>query len=206
MGLRCGPQHRGPRRGEHRRTWTVTQQPREHCNFKNASGSPTFYSDASIAAYFSCTFDNKSNLFFVGQKSDNSIVFAELPNGSSTIRILNLAIGNPGAVQWDGHYIVVGVNGARLISRVRVSGSHVKVVGSTKLFGKTVSNFTYWIEANRVLTAAGPHEGSVGLFRYPRGGKASALSSVLRKGLLGGLTVSVEPHTLHPTLLTAIDP
>ena len=116
--------------------------------FKNASGAPTFYSDARITRYFSCSFDGSGNLFLDGDSSSQSFIFAELPRGSTAFQLfsLNQPVTSPGSVEWDGRYVAVGVDGAHTIYRVQVSGSKAEVVSTTRLDGKTVHSFTFWIQ------------------------------------------------------------
>lgn len=165
--------------------------------FSNASGNPTFYTDSRITHYFSCGYDVSGNLFFTATASGKPFVLAELPVGASRFNILHLnrnrKVLGPGSVQWDGATMSVGVDGARLIYRFRVSGSNANVVGTTKISKETPQDLNFWLQNGVFLTSGGAHNGSVGLWKYPRGGKVVARYKVVKKGQVGGITVSVGP-------------
>jgi|HubBroStandDraft_4_1064222.scaffolds.fasta_scaffold00010_84 hypothetical protein len=163
--------------------------------FKKSSGSPTFYNDPNITSYFSCGYDNSGNLFLDGSNASTPFIFAELPVGSSTFQeyALSEPVKSPGSVQWDGRYVAVGAYGARHIYRVKVAGSSATIVSAVTLETLKTPNFTFWLQGSSVLTAANPHRGSVGIWKYPRGGKPYVKYAVLSKGELGGITVSVSP-------------
>jgi hypothetical protein len=161
---------------------------------KPAFLKPAFFADNGITRYFSCGYDGSGNLFLDGATQSEPFIFAELPQGSSKFTILNLnkSVQAPGAVQWDGEYVAVGAFGARRIYRVAVSGSSATVISTTSLHSVRTPNSTYWLQGNKVLTAAGDHQSKVGLWDYPRGGEQRGLYFVLKgPGQLDGLTVSV---------------
>jgi hypothetical protein len=175
---------------------TYTQGGGNIAVYRNASGEPAFYSTPQVTTYYSCAFDASGNLFIGGRNASTPYILAELPKGSSAIQILNLnkAVDGVGNIQWDGQYIAVGAHGSDIIYRVTVSGSNATVVGTVTLHGiRHQADDNFWLPTGTIITSAGPHNGSVGLWRYPRGGKLKALYHVLNKGLLGGITVSLTP-------------
>jgi hypothetical protein len=177
-------------------TYPSTQLPGNIAIYRDASGEPTFYDTPQITTYYSCGFDAKGNLFIGGRNSSTPYVFAELPKDSNTIRILNLnePVTGSGNIQWDGKYLAVGARGADTIYRVSVSGSNATVVDTITLHGiRHQADDTFWLKGSTIITSAGPHSGSLGMWKYPRGGKLKALYHVIKKGLLGGMTVSVAP-------------
>jgi hypothetical protein len=87
----------------------------------------------------------------------------------------------------------VGVDGARWIYRFTVSGSSANVVGATKISNQTPQDLNFWLQNGVFLTSGGPHNGSVGLWKYPRGGKVVARYKLVKKGEVGGITISVAP-------------
>ena len=147
--------------------------------YTGATGSPTFYSIPKLTQYFSCAYDGGGNLFIgAGNSKNNAFHFAELPEGSNQIELLKLnkQILGVGRMQWDGQYLVIAANSVLKFYRVSVSGLNAKVISVTKLYGiKTVPDWDFWIHGGMVLTSAGPHSGSVGLWQYPRGRKLTAL-------------------------------
>jgi hypothetical protein len=105
---------------------------------------------------------------------------------------LNEPDSNPGVVQWDGRYVAVGANGAKVIYRVAVSGSQATVVRTIHLYGDMPPSYLFWVQGDTLLTASEPHKSRIGVWRYPAGGKrVTAYSVSLKKGGLSGITVSV---------------
>lgn len=175
-----------------------SNQPGNLAVFKGASGSPKFYTTPKLSHYYSCAYDGSGNLFIGGTKSGNAFHFAERSTGSSQIEMLKLdrKVLSVGRMQWDGKRLAIAVNNANMLYRVSISGSNATVTGVTKLYGvRTTGNLNFWIQGSTILTSAGPHSGSVGIWRYPRGGKLQSLYHVIRKGLLDGITVSAAPTT-----------
>lgn len=171
-----------------------SNQPGNLAIFKGASGSPTFYTTPTLTHYYSCAYDGTGNLFIGGTKSGNAYHFAELPAGSSQIEMLKLnrQVLGVGRMQWDGQRLAIAVSNANKLYRVSISGSNATVTGVTNLYNiRTTGDWNFWIQGSTILTSAGPHSGSVGIWKYPRGGKLQSLYRVVRKGLLDGMTVSV---------------
>jgi hypothetical protein len=164
--------------------------------FKNASGSPTYYSAPGFWEYYFCGYDEKGNLFIDGLSSPGTghFTFAELPRGSTTFKdiTLNQYIGFPGGVQWDGKHVAVGDQIAT-IYRFAISGSQGTLVGTTQLSGaKEVKQA--WIQGARLIapnSVSGPGA-NVLIYDYPTGGGAI---KTIERGVEGpqGATVSLAP-------------
>ena len=142
------------------------------------------------------TYDNHGNIFTDGIVNSGDFIFEELGNGSKTfapVRLDKPAI-NPGSLQWDGKYVVVGegsISGGPMLYRVRVSGNRGKVVQSVQLQKLAVPP-RFWIADRAVL--ASQHGNSVrqiGLYDYPAGGKRLDVFLGFYNPM--GMTVSVAP-------------
>jgi hypothetical protein len=157
------------------------QRPGKHGSvaiYTNASGNPQVYTDAEIFYYDFCTYDGNGNLFIDGQDADLNPVIAELPKGNA--KFINLTLtdlpknfGYPAGIAWDGQDLVLGDLDHPNLYRLQLSGSSLKVVGSTKLrTGKNVEQFTIAADTSGE-TLIGPNSTaqSVYFWRYPRGGK-----------------------------------
>lgn len=155
--------------------------------FKNASGTPTTYSDPDIYQYFFGGFDMKGNLFFDGTDQYRSTSYlAELPNGSSTPMTISLSGGTltlPGFVQWykTGNYLALGDQEcggttSSCIYWVDVSGSSGTITATTPLTNYAGGNVCDLVQgviaANGEKYVAGPDYESCGYttsaaYRWP---------------------------------------
>lgn len=167
--------------------------------FPVASGTPTLYETSIISNY--CGYDNAGNLFVSGSSGAHNAL-AELPFGGSAFRLLSIdpTLGAPGQIQWDGKYITYeGITSRNIkISRLRISGSTVRVVGHTRLKGAVNARQT-WIVGDRVIvpySAQGFNPNRVGLWAYPKSGKPIAKFGNFGQGQSAqffGVTLSVAP-------------
>lgn len=154
--------------------------------YKNATGSPTFYTDPDIYDYRYCGFDNRGNLFVDGDVQGPAFRFAELPKDSSTFTniSLNQSIRYPAGVLWDGTHVVVGDAGdgsqdVPTIYQFGIKGRHGMKVGSTRLDASD-SVFQFWIQPGTVIAPDSGGTQDVRFYRYPAGGSAKrALSGSL---------------------------
>lgn len=116
--------------------------------FKNSTGTPTTYTNASIYLYFFDGYDNNGNLFFDGMDSSRVVsYFAELSAGSSNTQLITLSgatLTVAGMIQWynKGNYIALGDQACGGVSSaciywITVSGSTGTNLGTT-----TLSNYT----------------------------------------------------------------
>lgn len=146
--------------------------------FSHASGTPTLYISHSNALY--CGYDGVGNLFADGYVTDGQPGLSELPAGQSQFTRLSISnVGRPGQIQWDGKHITyesVDKN-AISVSRLQITGSVASVIGTThfkNIFQATQSS----IIGTKILIpyVRRGREGrpnKVGVFKYPKGGKAT---------------------------------
>jgi hypothetical protein len=148
--------------------------------FPDAQGTPAVYS--SHLTSVSCGYDNASNLFVSGVGRSESGI-SELPNGATDFSVLAVkgkgSLGNPGQVQWDGTYMTYegSTQSDIKVSRIEISGSTARVLGTTHFKGKLRDAFQSWIYANRILipyATGGFNSKIIGLWAYPKGGKLTA--------------------------------
>jgi hypothetical protein len=156
-------------------------------------GSPTVYSAPSgFASVNSVGYDNDGNLFFQGSNTDNGTEEGWLPKGaSSAVQLnLNVTIGGPGQVQWDGKYITFTDRLDADIYEVTASGSTGTVVGSLKLGLTSDQDRAGWIApALKIVFVPQFNSNEVLVFKYPSG---KAVSKETITGLDGawGVTLS----------------
>ncbi|HZY97561.1 MAG TPA: SMP-30/gluconolactonase/LRE family protein [Candidatus Cybelea sp.] len=112
--------------------------------FKNASGSPTTYTNPSFFLYFFVGYDNNGNLFFDGMDSGRTTsYFAELPSGGSNTQLISLSGGTlhvAGFIQWYkiGNYLALGDqqcggSPSACVYWVTVAGSTGTITATTNL-------------------------------------------------------------------------
>lgn len=141
------------------------------------------------------TYDNHGNIFTDGIVNSGDFTFQELAKGSKSfafVRLSKPAGPNPGSVQWDGKYVVVGngyLSEGPVLYRVRVSSNGGKVVQSVHL-QNLASPALFWIQDGNVV-ASQRATGQIGLYDYPAGGTPLDVFSGFHKPL--GMTVSVPP-------------
>jgi hypothetical protein len=161
--------------------------------YQNAQGSPKRYTDPNITFYYTCGYDDKGNLFIVGQTSSNNAL-DELPAGSSTFTHITLNKNIPlfGSVQSDGKYVAVQNRQKGTIYRVAVSGSVGIVVGATTIRGLPRNLVgDSWIQGKTLVEPAGPANADIGVWHYPRGREPISVFKNLGAKDLFGSTVSV---------------
>jgi hypothetical protein len=161
--------------------------------YPDAQGDPTYYSDSDIPYPLFCGYDNRGNLFI-----DGGGPFAELSSGSGKFTNITLNKNNIayGQVQWDGKHMTVTSNNADAIFRLKISGSTGTVVGTTRLRGPgREATSQSWIQGTTIIAPIGPGKADnrVGLWDYPRGGKAFMIAPLGRHATAIGATVSVAP-------------
>jgi len=164
--------------------------------YQNAQGSPTVYTDTFAAAFTYCTYDSQSNLF-IGAEN-----LFELPKGGNSFVEIPITGGpsetSPPGIQWDGNYIALqetssSKHGPTKIFQVSISGSSASVVNEIDLSSRLNKNpnlgAQFWINGGTIVSPESMNK-NVGLWRYPKGGKAYHTVKVPEDGLLTALTVS----------------
>jgi hypothetical protein len=166
--------------------------------FKNARGTPTYYTNSSFWEYDSCSYDAAGNLFVDGMNKYAKFIFAELPKGSSQLKViaLNQYIGSPAAVRWDGKYVAIGDSSTPVIYQFVISGSSGTRVGATRLGGSAQYISHFFIEGGTLITPNFPKQGGqyvILFFKYPAGGN---VTKEIRKDVSGttGTSVSLAPR------------
>ena len=170
--------------------------------FPNAQGTPTVY-QSGIGSQF-CTYDDKGDLFADGYAGyrGNGAGIAELPSGSSSFVdfSLNQGIGgNPWSVLWDGKYLSVeGVTSHSVtFSRVAITGSTAKIVGTVNIGGKTHGGRASWLGGGTLIIPYHGYGAKIGFWRYPKGGKPEQVFTHKNFGeqlsYAQGLAISLAP-------------
>jgi hypothetical protein len=101
--------------------------------YKNARGTPTYYTDSAFYEYYFCGYDDKGDLFVDGQTypgGSGDGALAELPKGGSQLETISMdqTIEWPGKVQWDGKHITVEDPTAASVYQFSISGSQATEV------------------------------------------------------------------------------
>jgi DNA-binding beta-propeller fold protein YncE len=145
---------------------STTSGPGSIAIYRKSSGKPHFITSNKTLEIFSVQYDGSGNLFMTGFDAQFYPFFGELPAGSKHIKIIcssTSAIGFPGALGWDGRYIVVGGTGG--VYRVRGCTN----IGFTPLDGG--GGGAFYIDG-KYLVMAYPGSSSVQTYDYPKGGAA----------------------------------
>ncbi len=145
--------------------------------YAQAQGKPKTYIDPNIYYYYWCGYDDQGNLYVDGQTYKNQFALAELPKGSATFTdiTLNQEIDFPGAIQWDGKYVVVGDETSAAVYQFSISGSEGTLKGAVNL-GKLKNQHQFWIGrdtivvTNEYFNKRGGHS-NILAYSYPAGGK-----------------------------------
>lgn len=121
--------------------------------FTGARGSPTIYGANVEGGY--CGYDDAGNLFVGGLKYQG-YALSELPAGGSTFSVfpIDAPVGTPGQIQWDGTYITwqsSNAQGDQTVSRLAISGSQAKVVGTTHFKGIKLQPLQSWIYSGVII-------------------------------------------------------
>ncbi len=114
--------------------------------YRGAKGSPTEYTAPSFAKYFFVSYDDNGNLFVDGEGSGSDVLLAELPNGKSAFKAIhmNVTLGFPGGVAWDGEFLAVADQQANTIYQFKITRSKATMQGSTVLTDAT-DVFQFWL-------------------------------------------------------------
>jgi|GEM_PF-395026 len=175
--------------------------------YHKAAGPPLILTDPDIYYVYFCGFDNEGNLYIDGFDTSGHFEFAQLPrNGHKFKNIaLNGTIYWPGAIQWDGKYVVVGdqmYQDQVQSAAYQTTGVGGQIAGTTVFSGaQDVVGFD--IKDTSII---GPDANLniVGLYPYPAGGSATAKLGHFKHPY--GATISTQhapagaaaPSTLAP--------
>ena len=174
-----------------------------------AQGSPNSYGLPFDSLKY-CGYDDKGNLFVDGLDRYNRFVFAELPKGSASLKVITLDqdMGNAvGEVRWDGKYITIDAardrtHGpvSRQIYRVKVSGSAGTIVSATRFPDlQKVTLAQSWIQGTRIIIpySLQPHRPlkRLGFWDYPAGGQVTKVLTPAKgsRHEFSAATVSLAP-------------
>jgi hypothetical protein len=143
----------------------------------------------------SATYDNQGNIFADGIVNSGDFIFEELSKGSAHFSVvrLNKPAANPGSVQWDGKYVVVGVgfiSDPPVLYRLRISDYRATVAQRISL-QNLGSPARFWIaDGNVVATQRTYAVRRIGSYDYPTGGQLAVFSGFYKPL---GMTVSLPP-------------
>ena len=168
--------------------------------YPGAAGSPIMLHASEIGTLFYCGYDGSGNLYTDGvdDVSGKKVLF-EVAKGSESIEevALDFSVQEPGAIQWDGRYMTMGIYAPKvpaLINRLQITDGSATAVSTTKL--KTAQNKhggQSWIEDGRVLGISYLNRSSsIAVWKYPRGGMSVAKLPNAGNAIVG-LTVSRAP-------------
>jgi len=143
----------------------------------------------------SATYDNQGNIFADGIVNSGDFIFEELSKGSAHFSVvrLNKPASNPGSVQWDGKYVVVGVgfiSDPPVLYRLRISAYHATLAQRVSL-QDIGSPARFWIADGNVVATRANTIRSIGLYDYPAGEQLAVFSGFYKPQ---GMTVSVPPQ------------
>jgi hypothetical protein len=140
--------------------------------YRNATGKPHDITSKELPKPFSVRYDASGDLFIVGINSSSVPVLAELRANSKHIHIIcpSLNLGPfPGALGWDGTYIVLGGMKGSQQGLFRIKGC--KPIGFIPI-GHVVN---FYIDGNRIVVPD-PGNASVNVYSYPKGKLLSTIS------------------------------
>ena len=163
--------------------------------YAHAKGKPKRYAFPGITYPLYLCYDGAGNLFIDGTPQPNQLAIEELPKGNSTFVKIKLddktldLVREPGAIFWDGRYIVVGDTAYpnNFLVRLALSGSNATFAGETKLSG-TSGIQEFWIQSGLVAAAQG---NAAAAWKYPAGG--SPVQTFSQATAAYGVAVSVAP-------------
>jgi hypothetical protein len=160
--------------------------------YRKAKGSGKTYFDANIKTFLYCAYDSEGNLLGQGRASGTSFEFTELVKGGKQLEDVNFGAlqGEPGGVQWDGSYFVIGYNGGQELYRYSIAHFKATFVGETPLNagGFYLRSFALQGKTAVAVLSTDNNVFGVATFAYPKGSRAK------RHHVIGesyGVTVSV---------------
>jgi hypothetical protein len=148
--------------------------------YKGARGSPKAYKNPRFLSYTGCGYDASGNLYVMGfgKNSGHPNLFAELPKGGSSLKLVTLGHTpqGQGDVQWDGKYVAVLSPNESEIFRFQIKGNIGRLVGLTALdSSQGMQQFSFpeifgsHKQATQVIGASSSF-GNFMVWNYPAGG------------------------------------
>ena len=160
--------------------------------FRNASGTPKYYTFKGLWGAGQATFDSSGNLFAIFLHTSGADVF-ELPNGSKTLTQLEFdTYMNAYCLQWDGKHLAIAIfdqHGQWLVYRVNVSDFHGQIISTIDFEGLGKNAGSFWLQGDRILVPVSKRSksGKIATYRYPEGGSPESIISGYK---VSSLTVS----------------
>lgn len=155
--------------------------------YPNAQEPEQGYVDPDISLFGLCGYDDRGNLFADGTGVGNT--FAELPKGSNTFvnYTLDYQFDFNGGIQWDGTFITLTRPSEHKVYRLSLSGSILKIVGTTRFHGWQGSKngswppIQTWVRHDTFIGQSSTYA-DVGLWPYPAGRNPKRVISGFRSG------------------------
>ncbi len=148
--------------------------------FKNARGSPKYYSDEEYGGYWFCTYDDKGNLFANAIRSGSSTFHVvELQKNkqrliSITLRP-SLSSTEAPSLAWDGSALAIANDSPSAIYQYAINGTRGVRTHTTKILGGRPFDMFYVLASGKTrtlyATIINNSVVSVGVYKYPNGGK-----------------------------------
>jgi hypothetical protein len=148
--------------------------------FKNARGSPKYYSNEEYEGYWFCTYDDRGNLFANAIRSGSSTFHViELPKNkqrlfSITLRP-SLSTTEAPSLAWDGSALAIANDSPSAIYQYAIKGTHGVRTHTTKILGGKPFDMFYILASGKTRTLYATiidnSVVSVGVYKYPKGGK-----------------------------------
>jgi hypothetical protein len=161
----------------------------------HATGTPAVF--LSAARLYYCGYDSNGNLFMDGTAA-SSLRFAlfELRRHSTAIQTIhiNKRIKSVGQIQWDGSYVSIEeLYPPSHVYRAQISGPRGKIVETVAFAERMRSLAQSWIAGDEIIvpfSARGQETNSIGLWKYPDGGAATATWTQIAHGSISAVALS----------------
>jgi hypothetical protein len=163
--------------------------------YAHAKGKPKRYAFPGISYPMYLCYDDAGDLFIDGTPQPNRLAIVELPKGESAFVTIKLdgktsdRVRSPGAIFWDGRYIVVGDDAYpdNFLVRLALSGFKATFAGETKLRGASGIQ-EFWVQSGLMAAA---QSGAAAVWKYPAAG--SPVQTFSQVTAAYGVAVSVAP-------------
>ncbi|MGC1380681.1 MAG: hypothetical protein WA814_06610 [Candidatus Baltobacteraceae bacterium] len=156
--------------------------------YAHARGTPKLYGPDGVEP-FSCSYDDKGDVFVAGQTGVYTADVVWLPKDSPRVQKFRLRphVYAHYGVQWDGEHLAVAFRDDHLY-QYTVAGSTGEQVGETEI---THDFANFWIQGSTILGTSLQH---VEFWPYPSGGRhTKIILGPKHAASLSGVTVSLTP-------------